>query len=81
MRKGCQLFAILVSDLEEVKSHLVTLDDHPILPKYVDVFLDEISGMPPQRDIDFHIDLIPRAEPISRAPYQMTTQELSELRL
>ena len=37
--------------------------------------------MPPKRDIDFSIDLTPGAEPISKAPYHMTTQELSELRL
>ena len=53
------MFAISVSDLEEAESHLVTLDDHPILCEYVDVFLDEIPSMPPQHDIDFHIDLIP----------------------
>ena len=35
--------------------------------------------MPPKRDIDFHFDLIPRVEPLSRAPYRMNTQELSEL--
>ena len=37
--------------------------------------------MPLKRDIDFCIDLVPGAEPISRAPYRKTTQELSELRL
>ena len=79
VHKGCQLFAVLVSDLEEAESHLVTLDDHPILREYANVFPNEIPGMPPQCDIDFRIDLIPRAEPISRAPYWMTTQELSEL--
>ena len=60
---------------------MVTLYDHPLLREYVDVFPDEIPGMPPQRDIDFRIDLVPGAEPISRAPYRMTTQELSELKL
>ena len=45
------------------------------------MFPSEILGMPPKRDIDFCIDLVPGAEPISRAPYRMTTQELSELRL
>ena len=55
--------------------------DHPILQEYIDVFPSEISGMPLKHDIDFCIDLVPGAEPISRAPYRMTTQELSELRL
>ena len=65
VHKGCQLFAIFFSDLEEAESHLVTLDEHTILHEYENVFLDEIPGMPPQRDIEFRIDLIPRAEPIS----------------
>ena len=68
VRKGCQLFLVSVNDLEEVKGCMVTLDDHPLLREYADVFPDEIPGMPPQRDIDFWIDLVPRAEPISQAP-------------
>ena len=81
MRKGCQLFLLFVSDLEEAKSHTVTLDDHPLLHEYAYVFSNEIPSMPPQRDIDFWIDLVLGAELISRAPYHMTTQDLSELRL
>ena len=72
VRKGCQLFLVSLSDLEEAKSRTVTLDDHPLLREYADVFPDEIPGMPPQRDIDFQIDLVPRVEPISQAPYHMT---------
>ena len=64
VRKGCQLFLVSISDLEEAESRTVTLDDHPLLREYADVFLDEIPGMPPQRDIDFRIDLVPGAEPI-----------------
>ena len=47
----------------------------------MNVFPSEILGMPSKRDIDFNIDLTPGAEPISRSPYCMTTQELSELYL
>ena len=47
--------------------------DHPILQEYADVFPSEVLGMPPKRDIDFGIDLILGAEPISKAPYHMTT--------
>ena len=58
------MFLVFVSDLEEAKSCMVTLDGHPLLCEYADVFLDEIPGMPPQHDIDFWIDLVPGAEPI-----------------
>ena len=79
-RKGCQVFAVTVNELDEEDPAGKTLD-HPILLEYADVFLSEILGMPPKRDIDFSIELTPGAEPISRAPYRMTTQELSELHL
>ena len=41
------MFIVSISDLEEVKSHTMTLDDHPLLHEYANVFLDEILGMPP----------------------------------
>ena len=72
---------VLVSDLEEVESHSMNLDDHQLLCEYADVFLDEIPSIPPQHDIDFCINLILGEELISQDHYQMTTQELSELRL
>ncbi|XP_074299067.1 uncharacterized protein LOC141630090 [Silene latifolia] len=44
------------------------------------VVTDEIPGLPPQRDIDFGIDLKPGAGPISKAPYRMGPKELEELK-
>ena len=69
-----------MSELEEEDLEGKTLD-HPILQEYIDVFPYDILGMPPKWDIDFYIDLVLGAEPISRAPYQMTIQEPSELHL
>ena len=45
------------------------------------MFPSELPSMPPLRAINFHIDLMPRVEPISRAPYRMTTRELNELKI
>ena len=73
------MFVVSISDLEEAERHEVILDNHPLLHEYVDIFSNEILGMSPECNIDFCIDLIPIAEPISQAPYHMTTQELSEL--
>ncbi|KAH9317622.1 hypothetical protein KI387_019391, partial [Taxus chinensis] len=72
-RQGCQLFAITVSDRSHDESRGPSLDDHPLLSEFSDVFPGELPGLPPPREIDFHIDLVPGAEPISRAPYRMTT--------
>nr|GFB33281.1 putative reverse transcriptase domain-containing protein [Tanacetum cinerariifolium] len=45
-----------------------------------DVFPDELPGIPPVREVEFNIELIPGAEPISKAPYRMAPVELKELK-
>ena len=47
---------------------------------YPDVFPEELPGMPPDRDIEFLIDLIPGTGPIAKGPYRMPPQELEELK-
>ena len=43
-----------------------------MLQEFRDVFPDEISGLPPKRDIDFMIELVQGATPMSKAPYRMS---------
>jgi hypothetical protein len=78
-RKGCPLYAIQV--LKTIEGDKPSPDDHPILREYRDVFPEEVLGLPPRRDIDFSIELAPRAAPVSRTPYRMSTPELVELKL
>jgi hypothetical protein len=52
----------------------------PVVCEYVDVFHDELPGMPPDRDIEFAIELQPRTTPISKRPYRMPPAELAELK-
>ena len=52
------------------------LDLPRILCEYEDVFLDELPGLPPPRDVDFRIELQPGTLPISMAPYRMAPVEL-----
>jgi hypothetical protein len=47
---------------------------------FVDVFLEELPGLPPDREIEFTIDLLPGTGPISKAPYRMAPLELKELK-
>jgi hypothetical protein len=47
----------------------------------VDVFPEELPGMPPERELEFTIDLKSRTEPIARTPYRTSTPELQELRM
>jgi hypothetical protein len=52
----------------------------PVVCDYLDVFLDELPGMPPDRDIEFAIELQPGTAPISKRPYRMPPAELAELK-
>jgi hypothetical protein len=52
----------------------------PVVYEYPDVFLDELSGMPPDRDIEFAIELQPGTAPISKRPHRMPQAELAELK-
>jgi hypothetical protein len=78
-RKGCPLYAIQV--LESVKGDKPSLEDHPTLREYRDVFPKEVPGLPPRRYIGFSIELAPGAVPVSRTPYRMSTPKLVELKL
>jgi len=52
----------------------------PIVREYVDVFPEELPGMPPERDVEFSIDLVPGTAPIAKRPYRMAVPELEELK-
>jgi hypothetical protein len=51
-----------------------------MVQEYPDIFPEELSGMPPNRDIEFLIDLLPGTPPISKRPYRMLVNELVELK-
>jgi hypothetical protein len=71
--QGCTrscAFALIESPVERI----------PVVCEYPDVFLDELPGMPPGRDIEFAIELQPGTAPISKRPYRMPPAELVELK-
>ena len=56
------------------------LEDVPVVRDFPDVFPDDLPGLPPEREIDFLIDLVPGIAPISLPPYRMAPAELKELK-
>jgi hypothetical protein len=78
MHKGCKIYAILVLNEKGVVEGLEHL---PVVREFADVFLEELPGMSPERELEFTIDLKLGTEPIARTPYQMSTLELQELRM
>nr|AAN16328.1 putative polyprotein [Oryza sativa Japonica Group]AAP52669.1 retrotransposon protein, putative, Ty3-gypsy subclass [Oryza sativa Japonica Group] len=67
---------------ESLRSRLnqITLEEIPIVREYSDVFPDDLPGMPPKRDIEFRIDLVPGTTPIHKRPYRMAANELAEVK-
>jgi hypothetical protein len=59
----------------------IKLEDIPVVCKYLNVFPDDLPGMPPDRDIEFIIELQPGIDPISKRPYRMPPNELAELKV
>ena len=60
---------------------LPDLEDVPVVQDFSDVFLEELPGVPPDRDVEFVIDLVRGTVPISRRPYEMAPLELAELKI
>jgi hypothetical protein len=78
MCKGCKLYAILALNKKGVAEGLEHL---PVVREFADIFPEELPGMPPERELEFTIDLKPGTEPIARTPYRMSTPELQELKI
>ncbi|KAL8091552.1 hypothetical protein AgCh_033978 [Apium graveolens] len=76
LRQGCEAYLAHVVDTEKKAP---SLDDIPVVNEFLNVFPDELPGLPPDREIEFSIDLIPGAEPVSKAPYRMAPAEMKEL--
>ena len=69
------------SGLYALPSTKVTvLEDIPVVCEYPDVFLEELPGMPPDREVKFVIELMPGTAPISKQPYRMPPNELKEFK-
>ncbi|RVW68203.1 Transposon Ty3-G Gag-Pol polyprotein [Vitis vinifera] len=77
LKKGCQGFlASVMSNESDLK-----LENIPIVREYVDVFPEDLPGLPPEREVEFTIDLVPGTGPMSKAPYRIAPVELKELKV
>ncbi|GJR33957.1 putative reverse transcriptase domain-containing protein [Tanacetum coccineum] len=78
--KGCPVFLAHVTTKEiEDKSEKKRLEDVPIVRDFPKVFPEDLPGLPPTRQVEFQIDLIPGAAPVARAPYRLAPSEMKEL--
>ncbi|GJV97136.1 putative reverse transcriptase domain-containing protein, partial [Tanacetum coccineum] len=63
----------------EKKSYEKRLEDIPVVREFPEVFPKDIPGLPPVRQVEFQINLIPRTTHVARAPYRLTPSEMQEL--
>ncbi|GKA47564.1 putative reverse transcriptase domain-containing protein [Tanacetum coccineum] len=61
------------------KSEEKRLEDVPIVKDFPEVFPEDLSGIPPARQVEFQIDLVPGAAPVARVPYRLAPSEMKEL--
>ncbi|GJX55989.1 putative reverse transcriptase domain-containing protein [Tanacetum coccineum] len=63
----------------EKKSDEKRLEDIPVVREFLEVFPEDLPGLPPVRQVEFQIDLIPGTTPVARAPYRLAPSEMQEL--
>ncbi|GJW38094.1 putative reverse transcriptase domain-containing protein [Tanacetum coccineum] len=80
MEKGFPIFLAHVTAKEvEGKSEMKRLEDVSIVQDFPEVFPEDLSGLPPTRQVEFQIDLVPGVASIARAPYRLAPSEMKEL--
>ncbi|XP_073057247.1 uncharacterized protein [Primulina eburnea] len=78
LNKGCTGFLALVSDVN--RDNNLQIQDIDVVQEYPDVFADDVPSLPPDREVEFVIELSPGTAPISKAPYRMAPIEMKELK-
>ena len=66
--------------IKDVSVPVAKLEQVPVVCEYLDVFPEELLGIPPNREVKFRIDLLLGTQPISAPPYQMAPTELKEVK-
>ncbi|XP_027171902.1 uncharacterized protein LOC113771525 [Coffea eugenioides] len=78
LNKGAQGF---LAFLINAPSDQVKLEDVAVVREFSDVFSEELKTLPPEREVEFKIDLVPGTASISKTPYRMAPAELKELKI
>ncbi|GJV96529.1 putative reverse transcriptase domain-containing protein [Tanacetum coccineum] len=79
LTKDVQVFLDSMMKEEETEIPERRIEDVPIVRDFPEVFPEELPGLPPTHQVEFHIELIPGAAPVARAPYRLAPAEMKEL--
>jgi hypothetical protein len=78
IKMGCKAYLAYVL---ETRRGDVQESNIPIVREFSDVFSDELLGIPPEREVEVTIDVLPGTSPIAQSPYRMAPAELAELKI
>ncbi|GKF11891.1 putative reverse transcriptase domain-containing protein, partial [Tanacetum coccineum] len=70
---------IIRAQIIEKKSDEKRLEDIPVVREFPEVFPEDLPGLPPFRQVEFQIDLIPGVTPVARVPYRLDPSKMQEL--
>ncbi|XP_071698966.1 uncharacterized protein [Rutidosis leptorrhynchoides] len=76
LEKGCDSFLAYVIDAKKEKKSVF---DIPIVFEFPEVFLDELPGLPPVREVEYKIELLPGSTLVAKAPYQLAPSEIRDM--
>ncbi|MFS7996270.1 putative nucleotidyltransferase, Ribonuclease H [Helianthus anomalus] len=79
LRKEYRAFLANIVVEKKEKKRKSEVKDVPVVREFPQVFPDDLPGLPPSRDIDFRIDLIPGANPVAKAPYRLAPSKMRQL--
>ncbi|MFS7976319.1 putative nucleotidyltransferase, Ribonuclease H [Helianthus anomalus] len=79
LRKEYRAFLVNIVVAEKEKKRKAEVKDVPVVREFPQVFPHDLRGLPPSRDIDFRIDLIPGANSVAKAPYRLAPSKMREL--
>lgn len=80
MRKGYQIYAVQVG-FTKSKDKVSALEEIPVVQEFKDVFPEDIPRLLPKRSLNFTIERVPGATPVSKEPYRTSILELTELKI
>ena len=78
VKKGCEAYLAYVFDSKEKTRELTNI---LIMREFIDVFPDELPGLPPDMEVEVSIDVLPGTTPVAQPPYRMAPAELAELKI
>ncbi|KAI3776791.1 hypothetical protein L1987_46581 [Smallanthus sonchifolius] len=74
LRKACLAYLVSITTYTRKK-----IEHVPVVDEFPDIFPDELHGIPPEREVEFKINLVPGTAPIAKAPYRLAPTEMEEL--